>query len=127
MPTATHEATWDARIARARELASRGPAARDLLTFYAALAEYQRTLAASARDLETLDVKAVVETIPGFLAWLRQNGRSDLAASVHVDSVTSAFALVAAAFRRKSTPGDILPAEAGSHEARKYRSIELLD
>ena len=103
MPTATHEAAWDARIARARELASSRPAARDLLTFYAALAEYQRTLAASARDLETLDVEAVVETIPGFLAWLRQNGRSDLAASVHVDSVASAFALVASAFRRKST------------------------
>ena len=75
MPTATHEAAWDARIARARELASSRPAARDLLTFYAALAEYQRALAASARDLETLDVEAVVETIPGFLAWLRQNGR----------------------------------------------------
>lgn len=92
MPTATHEAAWDARIARARELASSRPAARDLLTFYAALAEYQRALAASARDLETLDLEAVVETIPGFLAWLRQNGRSDLAASVHVDSVASAFA-----------------------------------
>jgi formate dehydrogenase maturation protein FdhE len=117
MPTATHEAAWDARIARARELASSRPAARDLLTFYAALAEYQRTLAASARDLETLDVEAVVETIPGFLAWLRQNGRSDLAASVHIDAVASAFALVASAFRRKSTPGDILPAEAGSHES----------
>ena len=67
--------------ARASSHSSR-PAARDLLTFYAALAEYQRALAASARDLETLDVEAVVEAIPGFLAWLRQNGRSDLAASV---------------------------------------------
>ena len=90
MPTATHEAAWDARIARARELASSRPAARDLLTFYAALAEYQRALAASARDLETLDVEAVVEAIPGFLAWLRQNGRADLAASVDIDSVVAA-------------------------------------
>ena len=78
MPTATHESTWDARIARARELASSRPAARDLLTFYAALAEYQRTLAASARDLEAVDVEAVVEAIPGFLAWLRQNGRGSI-------------------------------------------------
>jgi len=90
MPTATHEAAWDARIARARELASSRPAARDLLTFYAALAEYQRALAASARDLETLDVEIVVEAIPGFLAWLRQNGRGDLAASVDIDSVVAA-------------------------------------
>ena len=117
MPTATHEAAWDARIARARELASSRPAARDLLTFYAALAEYQRSLAAGARDLETVDVAAVVETIPGFLSWLRQNGRSDLAASVHVDSVVFAFALVASGFSRKSTAGDLLPAEAGSHES----------
>ena len=69
-----HQSTWDARIARARELASSRPAARDLLTFYAALAEYQRALAASARDGVTFDVDAVVEAIPGFLAWLRRNG-----------------------------------------------------
>jgi len=125
MPTATHEAAWDARIARARELASSRPAARDLLTFYAALAEYQRALAVSARDLETLDVEAAVETIPGFLAWLRQNGRSDLAASVHVDSVASAFALVASAFRPKSTSDDILPAEAGSHESESEHPAAL--
>jgi formate dehydrogenase accessory protein FdhE len=123
MPTATHESTWDARIARARELASSRPAARDLLTFYAALAEYQRALAASARDPETFDVDDVVEAIPGFLAWLHQNGRSDLAASVDIDTVASAFALVASAFalvasafRRKSTAGDILPPKGGSHQ-----------
>ena len=43
MPSATAQSTWDARIARARELASIRPAARDLLLFYATLAEYQRT------------------------------------------------------------------------------------
>jgi FdhE protein len=91
MPTATHESNWGPRIARARELASTRPAAHDLLTFYAALAEYQRALAASARDVETLDADAVVEAIPGFLAWLRQNGRADLVASVDNDCVASAF------------------------------------
>src|SRR5215207_8465238 len=69
MATVTDQSTWDARIARARELASSRPAARDLLTFYGALAEYQRALAASARDAVTFDVDRVVEAIPGFLAW----------------------------------------------------------
>jgi len=100
MPTATHESTWDARIARARELASIRPAAGDLLTFYAALAEYQRTLAASARDLEAVDVKAVVEAIPGFLDWLRQNGRADLAASVEELDRPILASLVASGFSR---------------------------
>ena len=119
MPTATHEAAWDARIARARELASSRPAARDLLTFYAALAEYQRALAASARDLETLDVEAVVETIPGFLAWLRQNGRSDLAASVEgIDRFRGLRRLVASGFSRKAAePASSLPPEGGSHQS----------
>ena len=91
MPTATHESTWDSRIARARELASSRPAARDLLTFYAALAEYQRTLAASVRDGVTFDVDRVVEAIPDFLAWVRRTGPDDLAASVDADCVASAL------------------------------------
>ena len=89
MPSATAQSTWDARIARARELASIRPAARDLLLFYAALAEYQRGLAASARDAGTFGVERVIDAIPDFLAWLRQNGRSDLAGSVEIDSVAA--------------------------------------
>ena len=104
MATVTHQSTWDARIARAHELASSRPAARDLLTFYAALAEYQRALAASARDGVTFDVDRVVGAIPDFLAWLRRNGRADLAASVHADSVASAFAR------------GLAKAEGGSHQ-----------
>ena len=91
MATVTHQSTWDARIARARELASSRPAARDLLTFYAALAEYQRALAASARDGVTFDVDRVVEAIPDFLTWLRRTGPPDLAASVDIDCVASAL------------------------------------
>ena len=91
MPSATAQSTWDARIARARELASSRPAARDLLVFYAALAEYQRALAGSAHDDETFDVERVIDAIPAFLDWLRQNGRGELAESVEVDSVASAF------------------------------------
>jgi hypothetical protein len=108
MPTATNQSTWDARIARARELASSRPAARDLLTFYAALAAYQRTLAAGAREAAAFDLDVVIESIPGFLEWLRQNGRSDLAAATEIDSVASAF-------MPKSNDSRSLPAEAGSH------------
>jgi FdhE protein len=110
MPITTHESTWDARIARARELASSRPAARDLLTFYAALAEYQCALGAAARDAGTFDVDRVVEAIPEFLAWLRQNGRSELVASVEIDSVASAF-------RRKAAAGVGLPPKGGSHHS----------
>ena len=77
MATVTLESTWDARIARARELALDRPAARDLLTFYAALAEYQRGLAAGARDALTFDVDRVIEAIPDFLAWLHRTAPSE--------------------------------------------------
>jgi hypothetical protein len=110
MSTATHQSTWDARIARARELASIRPAARDLLLFYATLAEYQRTLAAGARDAGTFDIDIVIKAIPGFLDWLRSAGRAELADSVDVDCVTSAL-------RQKSNDSHSLPAEAGSHPA----------
>ena len=91
MSIATRESVWDGRIARARELASIRPAARDLLTFYAKLAEYQRGLAASASDDGTFGIERVIEAIPAFLGWLRKNGKSDLAGSVEIDAV--AFAL----------------------------------
>ena len=108
MSTATHQSTWDARIARARELASSRPAARDLLGFYAARAEYQRGLGASASDTGAFSLDVAMEAIPGFLAWLRENGRSDLAASVEIDAVTFAFS-------RKSHDSRSLPPEGGSH------------
>jgi FdhE protein len=97
MSSATHQSTWDTRIARARELAASHPAARDLLAFYAALAEYQRGLAA-AHSGRPFDVERVVEAIPGFLAWLRRAGKDDLAASVDIDDVATAL-------RAKSTDG----------------------
>ena len=122
MSTATHQSTWDARIARARELASSRPAARDLLAFYAALAEYQRALAASASHAEAFNVDVVTEAIPGFLAWLRQNGRSDVAASVDINSVASAFS-------RKSHDSRSLPPEGGSHLSwlHRFPFLELGD
>jgi FdhE protein len=111
MPSATAQSTWDARIARARELASIRPPARDLLTFYAALAEYQRTLAASARDAGAFGVDQVVDAIPGLLAWLRENGPADLAQSVEQLDRRGLDSLVASAFRRKDASGAANPAE----------------
>jgi FdhE protein len=116
MPTATRESTWDARIARARELASSRPAARDLLTFYAALAQYQRALAARPRDAGTFDVERVIEAIPAFLAWIRQNGPPDLAAAVEELDRHQLDTLVASAFRRKAAAVVDLPPKGGSYQ-----------
>ena len=125
MPTATRESAWDARIARARELASARPAARELLTFYAALAERQRALAASASDDERFDVERVSDAVPGFLDWLRENGRSELAASVDVDAVAAAFGLKSGdshslppdqpPLKLRRSAGALAKAEGGSH------------
>ena len=108
MSTATRQSTWDARIARARDLASSHPAARDLLGFYAALAEYQRSVAIDAQDAGTFDAERVVAAIPGLLAWLRTAGKSDLAEAVDIDCVTSVF-------RGKSNDSRSLPPEGGSY------------
>ena len=116
MPSATAQSTWDARVARARELASIRPAGRDLLTFYAALAEYQRALAASAPDAGTFHVDHVIEAIPAFLAWVRENGGANLAQSVERLDRRDLDSLVASAFRRRSNDNYSLPAKAGSHQ-----------
>jgi len=124
MATVTRQSTWDARIARARELASSRPAARDLLTFYAGLAEYQQALAASAPDGGTFGIDQAVDAIPGFLAWVRQSSPSDLAVAVENLDRHELDSLVASAFRRKSAAGDILPAKAGSHESEPGNPAE---
>ncbi len=62
---------WDARVARARHLAERYPAAADILTFYAALAEYQKSLLVRTSSA-ALTREQVVATIPEFLAWLER-------------------------------------------------------
>ena len=119
MPTVTRESSWDARIARARELASTRPAARDLLTFYAALAEYQGALAGSAGDAGEFDAGRVIAAIPGFLAWLRQNGRGDVVESVDVDFVGSWI-------RQESGDSHSLPAASSADNPATSFVIESL-
>jgi FdhE protein len=75
------ESRWDARIARARALASASPAAAEVLSFYAALAEYQKKLAAgrSLHLSSSVDVNRVLDAIPEFLSWLQRMGPPPLA------------------------------------------------
>jgi len=68
------------RIARARALAGRYPAAAEILTFYAQLAAYQRTLLDQAPG-PAIDREQLVAAIPSFLAWLEREAPATLAAS----------------------------------------------
>ena len=90
---ASNEPRWDKRIARARTLAAIRPAAAEALTFYAAVAEYQKSLVGAAREeprtqgsevrsrplVDTLDLGAVLAAIQNFLAWLPRAAPARLA------------------------------------------------
>jgi FdhE protein len=92
---ASNEPRWDTRIARARTLAAIRPAAAEALTFYAAVAEYQKSLVGADPEeprtpgsevrprplVETLDLGAVLAAIPNFLAWLPRVAPARLAES----------------------------------------------
>ncbi len=78
-PPAGNESRWDERVERARALAAIRPAAAEALTFYAALAEYQKALVPGGRPpgaepprpmIDALDLEAVLGAMPGFLVWL---------------------------------------------------------
>jgi formate dehydrogenase accessory protein FdhE len=96
---ASSQSTWDTRIARAQALADVRPAAREALTFFAALAQRQKALVegepsgSQTRDveieprslIEALDFDSVLDAIPDFLFWLSSNAPAplrDLAASL---------------------------------------------
>lgn len=83
---ASSPARWDERISRASRLADRHPAAAEILTFYATLAGYQRSLAArwksgAAASLADL-VDPVLDAVPDFLAWLGADAPPRLTAAV---------------------------------------------
>lgn len=90
MSHTTSAAFWDQRIERARTLAREHPSAREALTFYAGLAEYQRSLflqsrrRSSASDFaDAVDIDSACAAVPGFLAWLERSGPVPLTAAVH--------------------------------------------
>jgi FdhE protein len=81
---------WDERIARARALAAIRPAAAEALTFYAAVAEYQKSLVRDGRPpgaepprpvIDALELGAVLDAIPDFLARLTRLAPARLAES----------------------------------------------
>jgi FdhE protein len=77
---------WDQRINRARELAGQHPAVAEILTFYAEIAAYQRSLCVGARTAfpADRDFSAAVEldgalaAVPKFLTWLKRRGSPPL-------------------------------------------------
>jgi FdhE protein len=83
-------ARWDERVDRARALAAIRPAAAEALTFYAAVAEYQKTLVRGGRPpgaepprpmIDALELGAVLDAIPDFLARLTRLAPARLAES----------------------------------------------
>jgi FdhE protein len=87
---AGNESRWDERVERARALSAIRPAAADALTFYAAVAEYQQALVRGGRPpgaelprplIDALELGAVLDAIPDFLAWLERLAPARLAES----------------------------------------------
>jgi FdhE protein len=78
---------WDQRIARARSLAGNSSPASAILTFYAELALYQRSLAGSISrhqsKIDRSDLPAAVapaaHALPAFLEWLQRHAPPALA------------------------------------------------
>lgn len=68
---------WPARIARARTLAARHPPSEDILRFYARLAEYQQTLAATWTNA-AWDPPLILQVLPATLDWIEQRGPAGL-------------------------------------------------
>jgi FdhE protein len=85
-------ARWDARIARARELAPDHASAREPLSFLVELSAYQRALflgAAIHGDdpgafTDSVDVAAVAAAVPDFVVWLATHGPAPLARAAAV-------------------------------------------
>jgi formate dehydrogenase accessory protein FdhE len=84
------ESRWNERVGRALALAAIRPAAAEALTFYAAVAEYQKALVRGGRPLgagpprpiiDALQLGAVLDAIPDFLAWLARVAPARLAES----------------------------------------------
>lgn len=83
----TDTARWGGRIARARELAAQCPSAIEILTFYAGLAEYLRSLCpraipvrpATTDFIDSVDLDAASAAVPDFLVWLQRNAPARLA------------------------------------------------
>jgi FdhE protein len=109
-------AKWEARIARARQLAADNPSAREALSFFAELTAYQRSLFLAAADVlqdagefpEAVDVVDAAAAVPDFVAWLASHGPPPLARSAMGMHAAPAewTALVRECLRSDSLPVD---------------------
>ena len=72
--------SFDARIARARLLAERHPAAADILSFYRRVLEYQRDMVGGCSSAG-IDRRAQIALVPALLSWLEREAPGALAAS----------------------------------------------
>lgn len=83
------ESGWDERIERARALAAEHAAAAGILTFYASLAGYQRSLCCRppqswgpfSHFFQTVDLDGASAAVPDFLAWLQEAAPEPLASA----------------------------------------------
>jgi len=71
--------SFDARIRRAAELAGTLPAARELLTFYAELARFQKPIFETLRGGAATDVRVLAPYFPKLIELVSRCGPKDLA------------------------------------------------
>jgi FdhE protein len=89
---------WDLRIARACHLAAEHPSATEILTFYAGLAAYQRSLGGRAVSqprrmteefADAIDLEVASDSVADFLVWTRRIAPRELSSAVTAaDSLT---------------------------------------
>lgn len=119
-------AGWERRIERARHLAATSSSAADVLTFYAALAEYQQSLLRLVPDspphvatriqyeepslADAIDVDVVLSALPDFLLWLQRTAPAPLANAAaqmrHSDAEYRRSLVHAYLFDRRHDAGD---------------------
>jgi FdhE protein len=98
--------SWDARIARARELSQQNPSAAELLRFYAHIAAFQKSFYDDLQGTWPEDgMKVIVPRVPGLLKVVAKHGPKALAEKAE------AFADNQAGWHRIFTSSDVDPAE----------------
>lgn len=88
-PADTLTRNWKSRITRAQELQDQHPAAKELLTFYAAVLDFQSSVSESVSQradtsialIEQIDFKSAASNLPRLLNIASKHGTASLAAA----------------------------------------------
>src|SRR3954470_12858751 len=123
------KASHDDRIARAAELMTTHPAARDLLAFYGEVALYQKRVYEELRSSEQTDVRALLKYFPALLELVRRTGPERLAkfGSEHLQARTDQQELLLTAWDgKRGDDRDAALSEAGQSEAGRFYARVLL-